>query len=146
MEEDFVIVLVESDLNHALLIIKNFRKIGFENEILHFRSSKEVVDFLFRRGNGLQRAKDTAYLLILGISNSEGKEIIKEIKQDICLRIMPIIVITNTDSQKETEECYELGCNIYLTKPVDYKEFVDLVNKLGLFLAIVKAPKINHET
>lgn len=145
MREDFVIILAENDLNHALLIIKIFRKIGFENEILHFGNSKEVMDFLFRRGNGPRRAKDTSYLLILGISDSNEKEIIKEIKQDLSLKIMPIIIIANTDNPKETEECYELGCNIYLAKPVNYKEFVDLVSKLGLFLAIVEVPKINHE-
>lgn len=145
MKEDFVIILVENDLSHALLIIKIFRKIGFENEILHFENSKEVIDFLLCRGTGAKRTRDASYLLILGVSDISLKEVIKEIKQDISLRIMPIIVITNTDNQRETEECYELGCNIYLVKPVNYREFVDLVSKLGLFLALVKVPKINHE-
>ncbi len=145
MEEDFVIILAESDPNHALLMISNFRKIGFENEILYFKSDKELTDFLFRRGDGLQRSKDTSYLLILGISDIQGKELVREIKQDLSLRIMPIIAITNADNPQEAEEFYELGCNIYLAKPVDYKEFVDLVSNLGLFLAMVKAPKINHE-
>ncbi|MGB9596181.1 MAG: response regulator [Candidatus Poribacteria bacterium] len=145
MGKDFVIILVENDLNHALLLIKIFRRIGFENEILHFGNNKEVMDFLFQRGNGQRRAKDTSYLLILGISDSNEKRVIREIKQDLSLKIMPIIIIADIDNPKEMEECYELGCNIYLTKPVNYKEFVDLVSKLGLFLAIVEVPRINHE-
>jgi DNA-binding NarL/FixJ family response regulator len=52
----------------------------------------------------------------------------------------------NTDDPSKTERCYELGCSIYITKPVDYERFIETINRLGLILTIIEVPKVNHET
>jgi DNA-binding NarL/FixJ family response regulator len=58
---------------------------------------------------------------------------------------MPVVMITTTDDPREVEKCHELGCNNYITKPIDYDSFVNTIRQLGLFLAVVRVPEINAE-
>ena len=146
MEKDLAIILVESDITHTSLFIRNLKQAGVDNEILQFRNGHESLDFLFQRGDGLHRIKNTPYVLVLDIPETDGVEVLRQIKQDERLRIIPTIIIMNTDDPSKAERCYKLGCSIYITKPVDYERFIETINRLGLILTIIEVPKVNHET
>ena len=74
----------------------------------------------------------------------EGVEVLQRIKQDKELRKIPVVMVTTTDDPREVENCHRLGCNIYITKPVDYDSFVEAIRKLGLFLTVVQLPKCSN--
>jgi len=77
-------------------------------------------------------------LLDIHMPQMDGLEVLRLIKSDNKLKEMPVIMLTTTDDPREVEECYQIGCNIYITKPVDFIKFTETLNHLGLFLQIVK--------
>lgn len=142
-----VLIIVEDDNGHAKLIRKNLIRNGIINEIIFFKDGQEVLDFLFRTGEGPHRQHGIAYLLLLDIRmpRVNGVEVLRQIKSDDELRKMPVVMVTTTDDPMEIDECHSLGCSNYITKPVDYDKFVEVIKQLGLFLLIVEVPKINGE-
>jgi CheY-like chemotaxis protein len=83
-------------------------------------------------------------LLDLNLPVLDGYQVLQRIKSDERTKHIPVVVLTTTDDNREIERCYELGCNIYITKPVEYDQFSEAIRKLGLFLTVVKVP--NGET
>ncbi len=71
-----------------------------------------------------------------------GIDILQHLKTDSRLGRTPVVVLTTTDDRIEIQRCYDLGCNVYITKPVDYERFVNAIQQLGLFLAVVQIPEI----
>jgi len=147
-KEEVSIVIAEDDEGHASLFMKNLKRAGFRNNFLHFKDGQEVLDFLFQRGNGPHRVSGSAYLLLLDIRmpKVDGVEVLRQIKNDPELTKIPVIMVTTTDDPREVENCHRIGCNVYITKPVDYDNFTDAIRKLGLFLTVVRVPKINGVT
>ena len=145
MKHEVVILIAEDDMGHAGLIRKNLVRAGISNELLHFRDGQEIIDFLQRKGNGPKREPGTPYVLLLDIRmpKLDGSEVLSRVKADPELCKMPVIMITTTDDPREVEHCHRLGCNSYITKPVDYESFVHAIRQLGLFLAVVQVPTIN---
>ena len=145
MNKDVIILIAEDDTGHAGLIKKNFRRAGIINEILHFPDGQDVLDFLFRRGKGPHRETGKAYILLLDINMPKvpGTEVLKELKNDPELKKTPVIMVTTTDDPREVENCHALGCGSYITKPVEYEEFIKTIRNLGLFLSVVQFPVIN---
>ena len=139
------LIIAEDDEGHAALIKKNLKRAGFRNHIIHLKDGQEVLDFFFMKGEGTHRVKGKSYLLLLDIRmpKVDGVEVLRQIKKDEALSKMPVIMVTTTDDPKEINHCHELGCSIYVTKPVEYEHFVDAIKKLGLFLTVIKLPKIN---
>lgn len=144
MRGDVIIVIAEDDEGHASLIIKNLQRIGIENEMLHFRDGEETLNFFFRKGEGPHVKSGTAYVLLLDVRmpKIDGLEVLRQLKCDSVLQKMPVIMITTTDDPDEVERCHALGCNVYISKPVDYDRFVKSMNHLGLFLRTSEFPKI----
>src|SRR3989304_4714401 len=138
-KEEVSIVIAEDDEGHASLIMKNLKRAGFRNNFLHFKDGQEVLDFLFQRGNGPHRVSGSAYLLLLDIRmpKVDGVEVLRQIKNDPELTKIPVIMVTTTDDPREVENCHRIGCNVNITKPVDYDNFTDAIRKLGLFLTEV---------
>jgi len=147
MNSEVVILLAEDDEGHAGLIKKNLGRAGIINTLLHFKDGQEIVDFLFRNGDGPHRKSGTNYILLLDIRmpKLDGVEVLTLVKADPNLSKMPVTMLTTTDDPKEVERCHIIGCNNYITKPVDYDNFVETVRKLGLFLAVVQVPILNGE-
>ena len=143
--EDVIVIIAEDDEGHASLIIKNLNRARAMNNYLHFKDGQEVLDFLFMSGKGPHRESGKAYLLLLDIRmpKVDGVEVLSQIKEDPELRKMPVIMLTTTGDSREIEKCHKLGCNTYVTKPVDYYNFTDAMKKLGFFLTTVRVPKIN---
>ena len=76
------------------------------------------------------------------LPDMSGTDILAEVKQDERLKRAPVVVLTTTDDKVEIQRCYDLGCNVYITKPVDYESFADAIRQLGLFLSVMQAPDI----
>ncbi len=143
---EITILIAEDDDGHAELIIDNLRDAGLTNEIIRFRDGQEALDFLTGTPDTENtRQSGTAYLLLLDIRmpRVDGVEVLRRVKDTPELHKMPVIMLTTTDDPREVKNCYELGCSCYITKPVDYDRFSEMLNRLGLFLMVVQVPDIN---
>ncbi len=140
--EEVTILLVEDDPGHARLIEKNLRRAKVGNKIITFDDGQMVLDYLFSRGKYLGNDPAQALLMLLDLNLPvlDGYQVLKQIKMDDTTSRIPVIVLTTTDNQYEVFQCYQLGCNIYITKPVEYQRFSEAIQKLGLFLTVVKIP------
>ncbi len=120
-----VIVMVEDDLGHATLIEKNIRRAGVNNEIQAFANGTDAMAYLLGAdGTGAGHAnKPFLVLLDLNLPDMTGFDILSRIKQNQYLARTPVVVLTTTDDKREIERCYEMGCNVYITKPVNYESF-----------------------
>jgi CheY-like chemotaxis protein len=136
------IILVEDDSGHARLIEKNLNRAEIESKVLKFTDGKQAADYLFSGDNGSFAHKNTPMLVLLDLNLPilDGYQVLKMIKEDVNSRHLPVIIMTTTDNPHEISKCYELGCNLYLTKPVEYLEFAETIRKLGLFLSMIKIP------
>lgn len=144
MDKDVTILVADDDEGHAGLIVRNLNRAGVSNAIERFRDGQEILDFLFRKGEGKQLENDTSYILLLDIRMPKvnGIEVLRQIKADSELKKLPVIMVTTTDDPKEVSRCHELGCSSYITKPVEYDAFVNAVQNLGLYLTVVEVPSV----
>ncbi|MBI5801909.1 MAG: response regulator [Verrucomicrobia bacterium] len=145
MTSEVIILIADDDAGHVRLIEKNLARAGLHNPIQRFHDGQEILDFLFRRGEGPQRKHDQPYLLLLDIRmpKVDGVEVLRQIKGDASLRLMPVVMLTTTDDPREVSRCHELGCSHYIVKPVDYDKFSDTIKQMGLFFALVQVPPVN---
>ncbi len=145
MKNDVIIIVGEDDEGHASLIMKNLRRTGISNQVLHFRDGQEILNYLLRENSQSQIVLDGSYVLLLDIRmpKVDGIRVLQQLKQNPKLRSMPVIMVTTTDDPLEIKNCYELGCSSYITKPVNYDKFVDIIQKLGLFLMAMEVPEMN---
>lgn len=141
-EQPQPILLVEDDPGHVLLIEKNLRRAGVMNEIIKLEDGGSAVDYLFGKGvyKSLANPAPLLILLDLNLPVLNGLQVLQRIKSDERARRIPVVMLTTTDSQQEITKCYDLGCNIYIVKPVDYVKFSETIRNLGLFLSTVKTP------
>ncbi|NCP12756.1 MAG: response regulator [Sphingomonadales bacterium] len=132
------ILMVEDDLGHARLIEKNIRRAGVMNEVIHAVDGTTALKHL-AHGQTLDQ-KPFLVLLDLNLPDMSGITILEHLKSDPHLRRFPVIVLTTTDDEREIQRCYDLGANVYITKPVDYEAFTTAIRQLGLFLAVMQVP------
>lgn len=135
-----IILIVDDDEGHAILIRNNLEAAGLNNRFEHFRDGQAVLDFFDSRAPG---AHET-YLLLLDIRmpKVDGIEVLRRLKADRELSKLPVIMLTTTDDAREVERCYSLGCNVYIQKPVDYDRFAEAIQRLGLFVNLVLLPEV----
>jgi len=134
------IVMIEDDDGHARLIEKNIRRAGILNDITHFTDGTRALDYLFNDRNGPARNGPALVLLDLNLPDMSGTDILAKIKEAPELKRTPVVVLTTTDDKVEIQRCYDLGCNVYITKPVNYESFADAIRQLGLFLSVIQVP------
>ncbi len=137
------IIMVEDDEGHARLIEKNIRRAGVTNEIMPFKDGTSALAFLLGPdGTGdVNAGKPLLMLLDLNLPDMTGVDILKVVKENENLKRTPVIVLTTTDDQREIQRCYDLGCNVYITKPVNYEGFANAIRQLGLFFAVIQVPE-----
>jgi CheY-like chemotaxis protein len=134
------IIMIEDDEGHARLIEKNIRRAGISNQITHFTDGTSALDFIFTAPEGPVRNGPALILLDLNLPDMSGTDILTRIKADPGLKRTPVVVLTTTDDKLEIERCYDLGCNVYITKPVNYENFASAIRQLGLFLSVIQVP------
>ncbi len=137
------IIMVEDDEGHARLIEKNIRRAGVNNEIVAFRDGTSVLDYLFGADKSGSVSNGRSYLVLLDLNlpDMTGIDILARIKANEHTRRAPVIVLTTTDDQREIQRCYDLGANVYITKPLNYESFANAIRQLGLFLAVMQVPE-----
>lgn len=134
------IIMIEDDEGHARLIEKNIRRAGISNRITHFTDGTSALDHIFTAPEGPVRNGPALILLDLNLPDMSGTDILTRIKADPGLKRTPVVVLTTTDDKLEIERCYDLGCNVYITKPVNYENFASAIRQLGLFLSVIQVP------
>jgi CheY-like chemotaxis protein len=143
-QEPLTIVMIEDDEGHATLIERNIRRAGVSNEIIKFASGRPALDYLLGGGGkpGVQNGKPYMVLLDLNLPDMSGVDILKQLKQTPKTERIPVIVLTTTDDKNEIQRCYDLGANVYVTKPVNYENFANAIRQLGLFFSVVQVPEL----
>ena len=136
------ILIVEDDAGHARLIEKNLKRAKISNLITKVENGQEALDFLFSEGafEGQQRPSPLLVLLDLNMPVLDGYQVLEKMKSDEKLKKIPVVVLTTTDDAREVTRCYQLGCSVYITKPVDYDSFCEAIQQLGFFMSIVTVP------
>ncbi|MCB1419169.1 MAG: response regulator [Notoacmeibacter sp.] len=136
------IVMIEDDAGHARLIEKNIRRAGVANEIIACTTGAEALDCLLGKDRKGSHAAETSQLILLDLNlpDMSGTDILAKVKANPNTRHIPVVVLTTTDDQSEIEKCYELGANVYVTKPVDYEGFANAIRQLGLFFSVMQVP------
>jgi CheY-like chemotaxis protein len=136
------IIMIEDDEGHARLIERNIRRSGVNNEIIPFTNGTDAMKHLFGSdGSGvLHKGRALLILLDLNLPDMTGIEILRQIKDNKYLKATPVVVLTTTDDSHEIKRCYELGCNVYITKPVNYESFANAIRQLGLFFSVIQVP------
>jgi CheY-like chemotaxis protein len=138
--ETIKILLVEDDPGHARLIEKNLRRAGISNEIIFVDNGQSALDYLDTNPCAQGTHECLLILMDLNLPVLDGYQVLERIKADERTKKIPVIILTTTDAPQEVTRCYELGCNIFITKPIQYDEFCTAVRNLGLLLTIVKVP------
>lgn len=137
------IVMIEDDEGHARLIEKNIRRAGVNNEIKPFADGTSALAFLFGPdGSGEASAgRQLLVLLDLNLPDMTGVDILEKIKANRHTKRSPVVVLTTTDDAREIQRCYDLGANVYITKPVNYEGFANAIRQLGLFFSVMQVPE-----
>jgi len=139
------IIMIEDDEGHARLIEKNIRRAGISNDIRHFTDGTSALHYLYHDEQGPALNGPALVLLDLNLPDMSGIDILAKIKGEGPLKRTPVVVLTTTDDKVEIQRCYDLGCNVYITKPVNYENFAQAIRQLGLFLAVIQVPDVSGE-
>jgi CheY-like chemotaxis protein len=136
------IVMIEDDEGHARLIERNIRRAGVSNEITSFRNGTDGLNYLLGAdGSGEESAQRSMLILLdLNLPDMTGVDILAKVKSNRHTRRSPVIILTTTDDEREIKRCYDLGANVYITKPVNYESFANAIQQLGLFLSVMQVP------
>jgi CheY-like chemotaxis protein len=139
---EVTILLVEDDPGHARLIEKNLRRANITNEVITLTDGQQAVDLLFSQGRYVDRKRPSPLLVLLDLNMPvlDGYQVLERMKAAEDTKRIPVVILTTTDDAREVERCYNLGCNVYVTKPVDYEQFAEAIRKIGLFLSVVTVP------
>lgn len=136
------ILLVEDSIQDAEMTLAALHENNLANEVVHVRDGAEALDYLHGRGgvgrpgNGLP----AFVLLDLKMPKVDGLEVLRQMKADDRLRLVPVIMLTSSREEGDMIKSYELGVNSYVVKPVDFGEFIEAVRALGAFWAVVNEP------
>ena len=137
------IVMVEDDEGHARLIEKNIRRAGVNNDLIAFVNGASALEYLLGPdGSGeVSSRRQLLVLLDLNLPDMAGVDILAKIKNNMHLKRTPVVVLTTTDDSREIQNCYDLGANVYITKPVNYDGFSNAIRQLGLFFSVIQVPE-----
>ena len=139
------ILLVEDNPDDVELTLRAFKRHKLTNRIHVARDGAEAIEFLFKSGNDGVRAANEGprvILLDLKLPKVNGLEVLREIKQHERLRQIPIVVLTSSAEEPDIAECYKLGANSYIVKPVDFDRFSEAVRELGFYWLLLNRPPV----
>ncbi|HMQ55226.1 MAG TPA: response regulator [Anaerolineae bacterium] len=134
--ESFIILLVEDEPAHARLVIRSFEEHRISNRIVHVSDGEAALDYLFQRGlyaNPEDSPRPHLILLDLHLPRIDGLEVLSEIKQDVKLKQIPVVMLTTSRVERDRMGAYERYVNSYLVKPLEFDQFIKLMDDLGFY-------------
>jgi two-component system response regulator len=133
------ILLVEDSDADAELIVRALRKSNVVNAVVRLRDGVEALEFVFREGafSGRRGGQPRLILLDLKMPRLGGIDVLRRLKSDERLKIIPVVVLTSSAEEKDVIESYKLGVNSYLVKPVDFAAFTGVITQTGLYWAVM---------
>ena len=136
------ILLVEDDPRDVELTMTALEEYNLTNEVVVARDGAEALDYLYCRGSFKMRSTENPAVLLLDLKlpKVDGLEVLKQIKSDDNLKMIPVVVLTSSREERDKIASYKLGVNAYVVKPVDFHEFVNAIKELGVFCAIINEP------
>lgn len=137
------ILLAEDDDGHAMLVQRNLRRAGIVNDIVRVVDGQEAVDYVTSSGAYAGKPRPAMLFMLFDINmpRMDGIQALTRLKDSNNTKMIPAVMLTTTDDPREIERCYQAGCSLYITKPIDYDQFCDVIQRLGLFLQIVRVPE-----
>jgi two-component system response regulator len=139
------ILLVEDNPDDEALTLRAFRKNNIMNEVVVARDGAEALDYLFARGAHAGRnVKDAPQVVLLDLKlpKVDGVEVLRQVRGNSATRTLPVVVLTSSKEERDLSECYQLGCNSYVRKPVNFDEFLDAARQLGLYWLLLNEPPV----
>ena len=136
------ILMVEDDPKDVELTLTALEEYNLANEVIVTRDGEQALDYLYCRGVHKMRSSGNPAVMLLDLKlpKVDGLEVLKQIKSDAELRMIPVVVLTSSKEEKDMVASYKLGVNAYVVKPVDFHEFVNAIKELGVFWAIINEP------
>ena len=140
------VLLVEDNMNDAELAIREFRKNRLANNLVHVKDGEEALDFLFARGK-FAGERDMAFppkvvLLDIQMPKVNGIEVLRKMKADDRTRSTPVVILTSSKEDPDIQQCYALGANSYIVKPVNFERFAEAIRNLGFYWLLLNQPPI----
>jgi CheY-like chemotaxis protein len=136
------LLLVEDNPNDVELTLTALKEANLANEVVVTNDGQQALDYLFRRGAyaGRPVRQPAAILLDLKMPKVDGHEVLRQIRADPELRLIPVVMLTSSREEKDLYQSYDKGANSYVVKPVDFEEFITAISKLGVFWALLNEP------
>jgi CheY-like chemotaxis protein len=133
------ILMVEDDNNDVDMTLTALEEYNLANEVVVTHDGEEALDYLYCRGKYESRSNDNPAVLLLDLKlpKVDGLEVLRQVKTDEKLRMIPVVVLTSSHEEKDMVASYKLGVNAYVVKPVDFHEFVNAIKELGVFWAVI---------
>ena len=128
-----LILLVEDDPDHELLTIRALKKSNIANDVRVARDGAEAIELLF----GENALKPQVILLDLKLPKVEGLEVLRRIREDASTRMLPVVVLTSSDEERDVVRSYQLGVNSYIRKPVNFNDFAEATRQLGMYWLVL---------
>ena len=141
------LLLVEDNPNDVELTLSALKEARLANEIIVANDGEQALDYLMRRGKyaGRTTPNPAVILLDLKMPKVDGHEVLRQIRADTYLRLIPVVVLTSSREEKDLYSSYDKGANSYVVKPVDFEEFIGAISKLGVFWAVLNEPPPGNE-
>ncbi len=133
------ILLVEDSPRDAELILDALNANQLANKVVHVRDGADALDYLYRRGEfaGRTDSQPALMLLDLKLPKVDGLEVLRQIKGDPALQMIPIVMMTSSREESDLVHSYQLGVNAYVVKPMKFQDFVEAVKQVGIFWAVI---------
>lgn len=143
------ILLIEDNADDAAMTITSLRDANIQNEIVHCRTGDEALDLLYHRNDQEQKSTGaylpSLILLDLNLPGTDGREVLRMLKEDELRKIIPVIVLTTSSDERDIVSCYDAGANSYIVKPVGFEGFITAMERLSdYWLEISVTPRIGH--
>jgi CheY-like chemotaxis protein len=136
------ILFVEDDARDIELTLEALRDKNLVNEVVVTRDGEQALDYIYRRGSYADRPEGNPVVILLDLKmpKVDGVEVACQLRCDPSTRLIPIVILTSSRESRDLEECYRIGVNAYVVKPVHFTDFISAVRQVGVFWAVLNEP------
>jgi CheY-like chemotaxis protein len=136
------ILLAEDSSKDVELSLAALEEHHLANEVVVVSNGAEALDYLYRRGDFSTRPEGNPAVVLLDLKmpKVDGMEVLRQIKADEQMKMVPVVMVTSSREEQDLVKSYKLGVNAYVVKPIDFQQFIDAIKQLGLFWAVLNEP------